>query len=185
MEKIAQILWRRLSGPGHEICWLYAGDAVHMISGQAIWRAPSGLAHFSYAVTHDMEWRCRHARIQGMLDDRQVDLTLTRNDDGQWTTGDRVIPDSDHLQDIDLGFTPATNTPTLRRLMKSDDTRHEVDVLWLDEENWQLKPLRQIYERKDEGLWSYASPDHDFAAVLTVNAHGFVTDYPGLWIEED
>jgi hypothetical protein len=46
-----------------------------------------------------------------------------------------------------------------------------------------LEPLAdpQRYTRLDEDLYLYESLDSDFTAELTVDARGYVLEYPGLF----
>ncbi len=52
----------------------------------------------------------------------------------------------------------------------------------LDPSDWALKRLPQSYRHIPDG-WHYAASG--FETDLHVDADGFVTDYPGLWIKED
>ena len=85
--------------------------------------------------------------------------------------------------DIDLGFTPATNTLPIRRMMAQRQDGADLAAVWLDAGDWSLKLLPQTYAKAADG-WRYASPSHDFEADLAVDGDGFVTDYPGLWTRE-
>lgn len=83
--------------------------------------------------------------------------------------------------DIDLGFTPATNTNALRRMELKVGQAARTTALWLDTEDWSLKPLTQTYERLSETVYRYRSPRHAYEAELSVDPFGIVLDYPGLW----
>lgn len=96
-------------------------------------------------------------------------------------SGAPVTGDISGLPDVDLGFTPATNANAIRRLDLAVGAAAETTALWLDVDNWAIKPLRQVYRRLAEDRYEYASPDHDYRVVLTVNGAGMVTDYPDLW----
>ena len=102
-----------------------------------------------------------------------------------WTVrGVPVVADVSGAGDVDLGFTPATNTNAIRRLSLAVGEAAETTALWLDVDNWSVKPLRQTYRRIDATQYEYASPDHGFSAVLDVNGAGLVTTYPDLWIAQ-
>lgn len=85
------------------------------------------------------------------------------------------------LPDIDLAFTPASNTNAIRRLSLSDGETADSAAVWLDTADWTIKPLPQTYRRMHAGAYHYTSPLHGYSAVLTVEGFGIVTDYPGLW----
>ncbi|SDD69781.1 hypothetical protein SAMN05421538_102231 [Paracoccus isoporae] len=178
-----QILWRRLDLPGHDACRIWQDSSGQGLDGVAVWLDAAGPAHLSYLVVCDDVWRTRSARVQGRVGQREITLSIQRSPEGDWRIGGEEIPDLHGLQDIDLGFTPATNTLPIRRMRASGSDGGDLAAAWLDAADWRLKLLPQTYRLAGD-IWHYASPRHDFAADLSVNTDGFVTDYPGLWIEE-
>ena len=85
------------------------------------------------------------------------------------------------LLDVDLGFTPATNTNAIRRLGLAIGEEVETTAVWLDTEDWGFKPLKQVYRRLSKTEFAYASPSHDYAAILITDDFGIVRSYPQLW----
>lgn len=62
-----------------------------------------------------------------------------------WQAGGIQVEGMSTLKDIDLGFTPATNTSAIRRLGLRPGEETETTALWLDTADWTLKHLRQVY----------------------------------------
>lgn len=152
-----------------------------MIDGAAVFVENGIVANLSYRVECSADWTSERAVVTGWLGERSVDVTLHRNG-GCWDVcGVPVQGDITGLCDVDLGFTPATNTNAMRRLGLNVGEEADVTALWLDVDNWAVKPLRQIYRRLARDRFEYTSPDHDYRTVLTLNAAGLVTDYPDLW----
>ena len=87
--------------------------------------------------------------------------------------------------DIDLGFTPATNTVAVRRSCLAPGASVENTAAWFDESDWTLKPLRQTYHRVTEDRYEYESPANGFKATLLLDGAGLVRDYPSLWTAID
>lgn len=185
MGVVADILWRALHVPGHDACSLSRNFGGWELQGTAVWRHPEGPAALSYLIQCDTGWITRRAEVRGRVGERALDLLLTRDEAGGWTVNDQPVPEVAGALDIDLGFTPATNTLPLRRLMALGQERADVTAAWLDARDWRLKPLNQTYLREGEGRWRYLSPEHDFTALLAVDGQGFVTDYEGGWRKED
>lgn len=177
-----QILWRRLDLPGHDACRIWRDGEVQTLGGVAVWRDPAGPAHMTYLVACNPDWVTRSVRVQGRIGARDLTLSVHRADTGEWRVNGESLPDLHGLQDIDLGFTPATNTLPIRRMRAARQDAAEIAAVWLDPADWTLKRLPQTYRRTDAG-WHYTSPG--FATDLTVDADGLVTDYPDLWIKED
>ncbi len=87
--------------------------------------------------------------------------------------------------DLDLGFTPATNMPQLRRIGLSVGDEVAFDVAWLDAGSEKLVPLPQHYQRISDREYFYQSPTFGYEATISLAQSGFVASYPGLWeIEE-
>lgn len=178
------ILWRRLDLPGHDACTLSRLDTGWRLAGAAVWLAANGPARMNYSVVLDADWATRHVRLGGHVAGHVVEAMICRDAHGLWGMNGKALSGSDRISDVDLGFTPATNTMPLRRAMAADGAEAALTAVWLDESDWQLKPLAQTYRQQGAGLWDYASPAHDFQARLTVNEAGLVTDYPGKWTQE-
>jgi hypothetical protein len=121
------------------------------------------------------------ARISGWVGSRDLKLSVERDAAGLWWfNGARLDGLADCL-DLDLGFTPATNTNVIRRLKPRVGESHDVMIAWIDTSDWQLKPLEQHYLLRADGTYDYAAPALDFHSTLTVDEHGLISEYGGLW----
>jgi hypothetical protein len=83
--------------------------------------------------------------------------------------------------DVDLGYSPLTNTLPIRRLgLRTADpgTTQTVAVAWVLMPSLVVVPAKQTYTVVTPGTIRYSSGD--FAADLTVDGDGYVTHYPGL-----
>lgn len=87
--------------------------------------------------------------------------------------------------DLDLNFSPSTNTLPIRRLNLAIGQEAKVKAAWLRFPNFELEPLYQLYRRVDEAIYRYESGGSQFVADLEVNQAGFVTNYPGIWQAEE
>jgi uncharacterized protein len=113
--------------------------------------------------------------------DRKVEVLIERASGGRWNVNGDSYDQLIGLQDIDLGFTPASNTNAIRRLNLSVGDEAQSAAAWLDTEDWTVKPLQQTYRRLARGKYEYESPAHDFRASLAVDEFGAVQEYPTLW----
>lgn len=179
----ALILWRRLDLPGHDACELRFASGEWHLEGAVVWRAPSGPAHLAYSVSCGEDWLARSARILGRAGGREISLSIRRGAGGEWRVNGDEVPGSHGLSDLDLGFTPATNTLPLRRLRGAG--AGDSAAACLDPSDWRLRPLHQTYRREADGRWHYEAAEAGFQTVLAVDGHGFVTDYPDFWTQED
>ena len=83
--------------------------------------------------------------------------------------------------DVDLGFTPATNTNAIKRLSLEIGAEVETTAVWLDIDDWSFKPLRQIYKRLSATELAYCSPSHEYDAILQIDDFDIIRHYPALW----
>ena len=180
----AQILWRRLDLPGHDACRNWSEGPLWRIEGMAVWADPRGPAQIAYEVAAGEDWLTRSVRVMGRVGGVAISLSIHRGETGEWRVNGEAVAEVAGLPDIDLGFTPATNTLPLRRMRAQGRQAADTAAAWLDSEDWRIKPLPQRYERRGED-WHYHSFRHEFETTLTVDHDGLVTAYPPLWAKED
>lgn len=184
MKAPASIAWRRLDSPGHDAAVLRAVSGGWQLEGAAVF-VESGLAcHLRYEVTVDRGWHTRAAIVQGWRGSKAVDLRLDVTEDQRWLLNGQAVAAVAGAIDIDLAFTPATNLLPIRRLGLEIGATARVDAAWLRFPELDLRRLDQVYRRVGSDTYLYSSQGGTFTAPLTVSAAGFVTTYPGLWVEE-
>lgn len=176
------ILWRRLDTAGHDACRLHRDPDGWHLEGGAVYHAETGPAHLAYNVWCDPLWHTRRAEVRGWLGDRPIDLTIL-HEAGIWLLSGHELPALAACEDVDLGFTPATNLLPVRRLALRPGEAADVRAAWLDPQCGALTLLEQRYERRSGATYRYEAPSVSFEALLEVRADGFVRRYPGLWEE--
>lgn len=177
-------LWRRLDVPGHDAARIAATDTGWRLEGTAVFAHEGKPACLHYALMLDRGWATQSAHVQGFVGDAEVAHDIQRGPEG-WIHNGRSVPGLRHVQDVDLGFTPATNMPQLRRVALEVGQKAEFSVAWLDVESTTLEDLLQIYERRSARDYWYASPSVGYEAMLEIADSGFAAHYPTLWRFED
>src|SRR3984893_9670958 len=127
------ILWRRLDTPGHDACRLMERGDAWRIEGVSVFRHETGTAALAYEVECDHEWRTRQGAVDGWVGSRRIEVRLTRSSAGVWSLNGAIVEGFEQYVDLDLGFTPATNLPQLRRIALPVGHAADVPVAWLDE----------------------------------------------------
>ena len=179
------VLWRRLDLPGHEACRLITRAGEPCVSGTAVFFSDSQPCRLDYSIVCDSAWRTRQANIVGWVGNEAIDLEILVDQQGQWSLKESACAAVAGCIDIDLNFSPSTNTLPIRRLSLAVGERAEVRAAWLRFPSFQLEPLVQMYERLDHRRYRYESDGGRFVAELEVNSAGLVTVYEDLWrIEE-
>lgn len=146
------IMWRRTDTTGMETCAIGQSDDEHNIIGAAFFMQEGKPARLEYHVICRSDWTCQKATVNRWNGTHKTKFSLIRTVEGRWAIDDKFVPDVDGLVDIDLGFTPATNTNAIKRLNLEVGEEAEFTAVWLDDESWAFKPPRQRYERLAENL---------------------------------
>jgi hypothetical protein len=180
----SDILWRRLDVPGHDACRLEETAGGWRLVGMAVFRHEGGPAQLEYEARCDRAWRSLGGQVRGWLGGRAVDVSIARVQDGGWTLDGAAVPGLEACEDLDYGFTPATNLFQLRRLGLAIGQARDCPVAWLDDAARTLTALPQRYERRSELTYWYESPTTPYAALLELTPAGFARVYPGLWQRE-
>jgi hypothetical protein len=180
---VASILWRRLDAPGHDACrverdgfgWRLEGTAVFLLGGEP--------ANLSYRVSCDAGWKTASGRVHGAIGERPVEHFVAR-EEGRWRLDGEAVAGLDHVEDLDLSFTPATNLLQIKRADLPIGKAVRLPAAWLNVETGALTALEQIYERRSEGAFYYCAPELGYEGLLELAPNGFVRRYPGLWEAE-
>lgn len=180
----SSMLWRRLDTPGHDACRLEGSDAGWQLDGTAVFRHDGVPARLAYHVACDLAWCTQRGQVHGWLGVQSVEFTIARTAQGVWTLNGAVVPGLGSYVDLDLGFTPATNLPQVRRLALAEGQAANVPVAWLNVSAGTLEVLPPRYERRTEATYWYEAPSVNYAALLDVAPTGFIRRYLGLWETE-
>jgi uncharacterized protein len=173
-------LWRRLDVPGHDAARIAATGDGWRLEGTAVFAHASQPACLHYALALDAGWATRSAQVQGFVGEKMVAHDIRRTANG-WVHNGQPVRGLDHAVDVDLGFTPATNMPQLRRVALAVGQKAEFSVAWLDVDASELVDLLQRYERRSAHEYWYESPSADYEAMLEIAGNGFAAHYPTLW----
>jgi uncharacterized protein len=183
MTFVTSALWRRLDTPGHEVCRLEQSGTGWRLEGTAVFRHEAGPASIVYSVDCNAGWESLSAEIHGMLGQRRIDYSVARR--GRvWTVNGVPRPGLEHLVDLDLGFTPATNLLALRRVSIDQREAVQLPAAWFDVDAGTLTELPQTYERRGELAFWYEAPSVGYSGLLELAPNGFIRSYPGLWEAE-
>jgi uncharacterized protein len=172
-----QVLWKRLDQKGMDACRIRASAQGWAIEGTAVFGDEENpVVNLSYRLLCENDRSTREAEVRGWIGRRDRGLRLSRRPDGIWMANDRAVDSTGGLLDVDLGFTPASNTNAIRRLDLGIGEQAETTAVWLDTTDWTVKSLTQTYERLSPTVYAYASPQHGYEAELQVDAFAALGD---------
>ena len=170
-----------LQGPGLERFellqdaerWVLRGTILHLDDNRPL--------EVRYSIECDSGWHTVNAGIAVRDGNRERSLRI-ENDGGRWIANGDPQRQVDGCIDIDLGWSPSTNTLPIRRLnLKNGTTSGPLIAAWVKFPELVLEPLPQDYQRVAERAYRYSSRGGTFAANLTVDEHGLVEEYEGFW----
>jgi hypothetical protein len=184
MDARSCILWRRLDLPGHEVVELTEGSSGWRLSGVAAFAHDGRPCRMEYDIECDAAWHTRQVRIRGHIGGVAAALDLTRDAQSAWDANGARVPALQGCLDVDLGFSPSTNLLPIRRLRLAVDDRAPVRAAWVRFPELTLEVLEQVYTRTGVASYRYESAGGSFRRELTVNADGFVLEYPDYWRAE-
>jgi len=177
---MAIIAWRRVDAVGFERCGLSRerdryklGGTIGLLEGGESFDA-------SYDVTCDAAWVTRSVTVDLRGPDGERSLQLAVKD-GLWWVEGRLEATLRECVDVDLGWTPSTNTLPIRRLNLAVGESRAVTAAWVRFPELTVERLPQEYRRLDERRYRYSSAGGRFVAELEVDEHGLVTTYGQIW----
>ena len=169
-----ELIWRGVEVESLERATVDDRDGVRVSS-----IIDSARGRYSYELECAADWTFRSLHLEALAGERTFDLE--RSADGVWRHDGTERPDLAEAIDVDLSITPLTNTLPIRRLDLGTDEEGDVVVAYVSFPDLELLPDPQRYTRLDEDLYLFESLESDFEAELTVDARGFVLEYPGLF----
>ena len=169
------VLWQASDG-GSEVCILERAGQGWRLRGTVLTHEAKRPIELRYAVTVDSAWATTDVEVLvAMAGGDPRELTELS---GLWAGTERP-PEYGDCVDVDLSFTPATNTLPIRRLDLDIGEEAEIHVAWLVWPELDVKRVLQRYTRLATDHYRYTQDE--FEAELTVDQHGLVLEYEGLW----
>lgn len=178
-------LWRNLERPGLERFELFQIRNGWLLRGTILIDTGSGPAEAAYKIVCDSNWLTREADIslsQGS-EDRHLHIAAQNR---TWYEDKNENKTVAGAIDIDLGWTPSTNTLPIRRLkLALGESSGPVTAAWINFPDLRLQRLPQQYKRLAQDRYLYTSRNGAFQAEIVVNDHGVVLDYENYWRRVD
>jgi uncharacterized protein len=190
---VRTVLWQGIQSPGSEWCTLEREPEGWRFRGIVLAEVATVPVLVQYAVALASDWSTRAVEIVMRSGDASEprELTLTVAPDQRWQitrvpSPNPAMPQDDlqallGLVDVDLGFSPVTNTLPIRRLNPAIGEAVAVTAAWVRFPELTIEPLPQRYIRLAERRYRYESAGGAFVAEIEVDDLGLVTAYEGGW----
>jgi hypothetical protein len=179
--RVHEILWHCSLLASSEHASLIEMENGCRLRGLAVLPLVGEPCHIEYEVLCDQGWSPKSCRVNVVLPMRVRTIEITRDDVGRWEHNGTPAPHLKSCSDIDLGWTPATNTIPIRRLDLEVGDTSSIDAAWVRYPDLDVVANQQHYTRIARDRWRYQSGEYDFELV-TDAASGLVLEYgDDLW----
>ena len=174
-------LWQWLQGPGLERFELIRTADEWLFRGTILTLAHDAAAEAKYEITCDRSFRTKMANVsvRDAAGERTLQIVA---EGGHWRENGIENQTVAGAIDIDLGWSPSTNTLPIRRLgLEAGQTSGEFIAAWVRFPDLTLQPLQQEYLRLSERQYRYSSRGGAFMANILVDGNGVALNYEGFW----
>ncbi|VFR46658.1 hypothetical protein BER2_3039 [plant metagenome] len=173
--------WEGLAFPSLEHLHVQTLAGGTIFDAVVVMQADSGQrGALRYRLHVDAAWRTRRLFIQEV--GSACSIQLQSDGHGRWTAeGGALLPELAGAIDVDLSVSPATHTLPIRRLDLAEGASAEIHVVHVGWPGLALSKAPQRYTRLAGGRYRFESLDADFRRDISVDADGFVRDYPDLF----
>jgi hypothetical protein len=178
---VADVLWWCEALTSSEHCvlertadgWAFTGVATLVIGDRP--------GHIAWRLQADAGWMTRAVGVRIVSAGGERAMTIVADGAGSWRADGDPIAALDGCLDVDLGWTPATNTLPIRRLDLAVGDEVTIPVAFLRFPELTLVRSDQTYSRLAADRWRYRSGPYDFQ-LITDPVTGIVTRYgDDLW----
>jgi hypothetical protein len=116
----------------------------------------------TYEVVADSHWSPHGATVTVSMPSGASSIALAAEGGGRWQLDGATAPHLVGCGDLDLGWTPATNTFPIRRLALEVGQSAGIRAAWVRFPELDVVSSEQRYTRLGDDRWRYQSRDYDF-----------------------
>lgn len=176
------IEWAGVEDPSFEKCILTYTDTG--ITAQSVIVGKQGDTPYraEYLIELAKNWQVKSLQINTYIRESRQMLSFETDNNGNWTKNGTPAPEFDGCLYIDIFPTPFTNSLPVNNLDIAVDNTELIKVLYIDVPAEEISVKQQQYTRLSENTYRFKNVPNTFETVITTDADGLVTDYPGLFV---
>jgi hypothetical protein len=157
-------------------------DAGSEITSTIIGYYDKKIYRVEYIIKTNSNWETMFFEINSRHSNHIQLIRFEGDGKGNWMSNGKQADQFNGCIDIDIPLTPFTNTLPINRLKLSQNQAQEIQVIYLDLLEQQIKAVRQRYTWLSRTEYHYENVPNDFEAKIKVDKSGFVVDYPSLFV---
>jgi hypothetical protein len=175
------LLWTGREYYSLENCLVDVLSAGTEIISTIIGKYKEKIYKVEYLIKTNQNWETILLEIYSRHSDKTQSIRLQSDGKGNWTSNDGNAEQFKGCIDVDLSLTPFTNTLPIKRLRLNQNQSKEIQVIYCNLLEEQIKPVRQKYICLSKTKYHYENIPNDFEATIEVDEEMFVVDYPSLF----
>lgn len=176
------ILWTGREYYSLENCLVNVTAAGSEITSTILGRYEKKIYRVEYRIKTNQNWETVFLEINSQHSNRNQLIRFEGDGKGNWMNNGEKTDQFSGCIDVDIPLTPFTNTLPIRRLKLGQNQAQEIQVIYCDLLQQQIKPVRQRYTCLSNTEYHYENVPNDFEATIQVDESGLVVDYPSLFI---
>lgn len=181
----SELIWQHLEAPGWEHVRVITEHPGWTVFDSILVREHKGkVLRGGYTLVVDKQWRTLELRF--MLESEPGSMQgvhLLSEGKGRWTDADEQhIPELDGILDVDIQWSPLTNSLPLNRLAMAEGSDHDIRVAYIALPDLTLQVVDQHYHRQNASTVIFSAPGSSATYPITVDQEGYVAAYPDLFI---
>lgn len=176
------LLWTGREYHSMENCLIDVSATGSKITSTIIGYYDNKIYKVTYRILTNQSWETIFIEINSQFSNENRTIQFEGDGKGNWTIAGMKNNFLTGCIDVDISLTPFTNTLPIRRLELKENQTAEINVIYCDILNHQIKPAPQRYTRLSGTAYLYQNVVDDFEAVIQVDESGLVVDYPSLFI---
>lgn len=175
------ILWLSQHAPGAEYVEIRQCPWGYRVTSRMAGSEEGLPVSAGYRLDIDAGWRILGVAAVWSMAGVNRRLRLRRSASGAWSDARGARPDLDGCIDIDIAWTPLTNSLPIRRLGLGIGEQRAISVAYISPPDLTVEAVQQQYTRLATDRWRYAGYPPGFVADITVDEDGLVVNYPDLF----
>jgi len=174
------IIWKGIAYNSLEYFHLTNNNGIRTAVSKIIGSFDGKLYFVSYHITIDEEWCVQNFTIESEVNGKKSEIKGIRNGN-EWEINGSNHPDFTNFKYIDISLTPFTNTLPINNLKLSEMQSREINVMYIDVLENEIKPVKQKYSKIEKFEYLYENIPKNFEAKISIDDSGLVENYPSLF----
>lgn len=176
------VLWRNDKFQMYEYCVFMETVKGHQFNGVVLTVVEEKPVRIGYQVLFDRQGLTQSVNMDVIRGSGEQHLQLVVDEYRNWFWDGKEMTECSGFSDVDLGFSPVTNTLPIRRLNLQPGESQTISAAWVRFPEFDVIAFPQRYTRMETNRYLFESLLSDFKAELVVDELGIVKRDDPYWV---